>query len=87
MLQATQAIPLTEKEIIMSIKQVLYRASAKATGGREGRAVSSDGVLDVKLTTPKELGGAGAVEFFRRGQFDVQHAVGGDGTADRKSVV
>ena len=61
MLQATQAIPLTEKEIIMSIKQVLYRASAKATGGREGRAVSSDGVLDVKLTTPKELGGAGAV--------------------------
>jgi len=45
----------------MSIKQVLYRANAKATGGREGRAVSSDGVLDVKLTTPKELGGAGAV--------------------------
>src|SRR5471030_878955 len=44
----------------MSIKQVLYRASAKATGGREGRAVSSDGVLDVKLTTPKELGGTGA---------------------------
>jgi Ohr subfamily peroxiredoxin len=44
----------------MSIKQVLYRANAKATGGREGRAVSSDGVLDVKLTTPKELGGNGA---------------------------
>jgi len=45
----------------MSINQVLYRAHAKSTGGREGRAVSSDGVLDVKLTTPKELGGAGAV--------------------------
>jgi len=29
--------------------------------GREGRAVSSDNVLDVKLTTPKELGGNGAV--------------------------
>lgn len=43
----------------MAIEQVLYRASAKASGGREGRAVSSDGVLDVKLTTPKELGGAG----------------------------
>ena len=43
----------------MSIQQVLYRANAKATGGREGRAVSSDGVLDAKLTTPKELGGAG----------------------------
>ena len=32
---------------------------AKATGGRDGRAVSSDNVLDVKLTTPKELGGSG----------------------------
>jgi Ohr subfamily peroxiredoxin len=45
----------------MSIEKVLYTATAKATGGREGKAVSSDGVLDVKLTTPKELGGAGAV--------------------------
>ena len=45
----------------MSIQQVLYRAQATATGGREGRAVSSDNVLDVKLTTPKELGGNGAV--------------------------
>jgi Ohr subfamily peroxiredoxin len=45
----------------MSIQQVLYRATAKATGGRDGRAVSSDNVLDVKLTKPKELGGAGLV--------------------------
>ncbi|AND69924.1 MULTISPECIES: organic hydroperoxide resistance protein [Dyella] len=43
----------------MSIENVLYRAHAKATGGRDGRAVSSDNVLDIKLTTPKELGGAG----------------------------
>jgi lipoyl-dependent peroxiredoxin len=43
----------------MSIEKVLYRAHAKATGGRDGRAVSSDNVVDVKLTTPKELGGAG----------------------------
>jgi len=43
----------------MAIEQVLYRASAKATGGRDGRAVSSDNALDVKLSTPKELGGAG----------------------------
>lgn len=41
------------------LDKVLYRAHAKATGGRDGRAVSSDGVLDVKLTTPTELGGAG----------------------------
>lgn len=43
----------------MSIEQVLYRATATATGGRDGRAVSSDNALDVKLTTPSELGGAG----------------------------
>jgi osmotically inducible protein OsmC len=45
----------------MSLEKVLYTAMATATGGREGRAVSSDKVLDVKLTTPKELGGSGAV--------------------------
>ncbi|SAI57948.1 organic hydroperoxide resistance protein [Bordetella ansorpii] len=43
----------------MSVEKVLYRAQAQATGGRDGRATSSDNVLDVKLTTPRELGGAG----------------------------
>ncbi|MNE51516.1 Organic hydroperoxide resistance protein OhrB [compost metagenome] len=43
----------------MSIETIAYRAYAEATGGRDGRAISSDGVLDVALTTPKELGGAG----------------------------
>ncbi len=43
----------------MSIEKVLYRANAKSTGGRDGRSVSSDGILNVKLSTPKELGGAG----------------------------
>lgn len=38
---------------------ILYTAHATATGGREGRAVSSDQALDVKLSTPRELGGAG----------------------------
>jgi Ohr subfamily peroxiredoxin len=37
----------------------LYTAVSTATGGRDGRAVSSDKALDVKLSTPKELGGAG----------------------------
>jgi osmotically inducible protein OsmC len=46
-------------EHIMSIEKVLYTAHAKATGGRDGRAISSDGILDVKLATPRELGGAG----------------------------
>ena len=45
----------------MKIEKVLYTAHATSTGGREGTSKSSDGVLDVKLTTPKELGGNGAV--------------------------
>ncbi|ABD09273.1 OsmC-like protein [Rhodopseudomonas palustris HaA2] len=43
----------------MSVDKVLYRATATATGGRDGRGVSSDGQLDLALTTPKELGGPG----------------------------
>ena len=43
----------------MSIEKILYAATATATGGREGRATSPDNVLDVQLSTPRELGGAG----------------------------
>lgn len=43
----------------MSLEKVLYRATATATGGREGNATSSDNALNVKLSTPRELGGAG----------------------------
>lgn len=43
------------------VEKILYTAHAQATGGREGEATSSDGVLKLKLTTPKELGGGGAV--------------------------
>jgi Ohr subfamily peroxiredoxin len=39
--------------------QVIYKATVTSTSGRDGRAVSSDNVLDVKLSTPRELGGAG----------------------------
>jgi len=38
---------------------VLYTASATASGGRDGSARSSDGVLDLALSTPKGLGGPG----------------------------
>ncbi len=38
---------------------VLYKTRAKATGGRDGHSATLDGALDVKLTTPKELGGGG----------------------------
>jgi Ohr subfamily peroxiredoxin len=40
-------------------KSILYTASATATGGREGRIRSSDGVLQAELALPKELGGPG----------------------------
>ena len=43
----------------MTSIQALYTAHAKATGGREGVATSDDGHLSVKLSTPKQLGGAG----------------------------
>jgi Ohr subfamily peroxiredoxin len=45
----------------MKPDKILYTAHSTATGGRDGRAVSSDKVLDVALATPRELGGAGGV--------------------------
>ncbi|MFI1353459.1 organic hydroperoxide resistance protein [Streptomyces sp. NPDC020898] len=38
----------------------IYTAVATATHGREGRAVSSDGKVDLALAMPVELGGNGA---------------------------
>ncbi len=38
---------------------VKYTTKATATGGRDGSARSEDGRFEVKLSTPKELGGAG----------------------------
>jgi osmotically inducible protein OsmC len=37
----------------------LYTATATATGGRNGHTQSSDAVVSVDLSLPKELGGAG----------------------------
>ena len=41
------------------LDKIMYTAHAHVTGGREGRAVSDDGMLDVKLSPPKAMGGAG----------------------------
>ncbi|WP_027857745.1 organic hydroperoxide resistance protein [Marinobacterium jannaschii] len=38
---------------------IIYAAEVTSTGGRDGRSVSSDDKLNVELSTPKELGGAG----------------------------
>jgi osmotically inducible protein OsmC len=42
------------------IEKVLYTAEATAKGGREGGVRSSDGTLDLTVSMPKGLGGAGA---------------------------
>ena len=42
-----------------TLQQVVYTGTATATGGREGTAKSDDGKLELALSTPKELGGAG----------------------------
>ena len=39
--------------------ETLYTASATTTGGRDGHVESSDGVLNLELTTPEEMGGEG----------------------------
>lgn len=41
------------------LQQTIYTGIATSTGGREGTATSNDGKLDLTLSTPKELGGAG----------------------------
>jgi Ohr subfamily peroxiredoxin len=47
------------QEVIMNqIDKVLYTAQTHTTGGRDGAARSSDGILDVKLSSPG-AGGAG----------------------------
>jgi hypothetical protein len=45
-------------EVRMTVT-ALYTAHAAATGGRDGHTRSSDGVIDVDLSVPKELGGQG----------------------------
>ncbi len=37
----------------------LYSTTATAHGGRDGRVATDDGLLDVRVTPPKELGGPG----------------------------
>jgi len=45
----------------MTIK-TLYEAQVRASGGRSGRVRSSDGVLDLELAVPRELGGPGGAK-------------------------
>ncbi|HEY3703024.1 MAG TPA: organic hydroperoxide resistance protein [Acidimicrobiales bacterium] len=43
----------------ITLSKDLYTAHATATGGREGHSATDDGLLDVDLAVPKEMGGPG----------------------------
>jgi lipoyl-dependent peroxiredoxin len=45
--------------VTTSLTKPLYTARATATGGRSGHAISDDGIIDVDLRPPKEMGGPG----------------------------
>ncbi|CAM3731211.1 organic hydroperoxide resistance protein [Rheinheimera salexigens] len=38
---------------------IMYKAVVTSTGGRDGKAKSDDGLLEVKLAPPKQMGGPG----------------------------
>ncbi len=41
----------------LSIMEVLYKAKATSRGGRGGNVKSADGILNLELRPPKEMGG------------------------------
>jgi lipoyl-dependent peroxiredoxin len=45
--------------MVTALVKPLYTAEGTATGGRDGRATSSDGLLDLDLKPPVEMGGPG----------------------------
>jgi Ohr subfamily peroxiredoxin len=49
------------KEFTMptKVEKVVYQAHATSTGGRDGTTRTSDGLLDLKLAVPKDMGGPG----------------------------
>src|SRR5215475_711051 len=44
---------------MMKPEKILYETEVTATGGRDGKAASADGLFSVSLSLPKELGGPG----------------------------
>lgn len=45
--------------MVTTLNKALYTAEASTTGGRDGHARSSDGVLDVDVRVPEAMGGHG----------------------------
>jgi osmotically inducible protein OsmC len=44
---------------MMTPEKILYETEVTATGGRDGKAASTDGLLSVSLSVPNSLGGPG----------------------------
>ncbi len=44
---------------IMETNQIMYTTTASAVGGRSGHIKSADGILDMAMQVPAELGGPG----------------------------
>lgn len=44
---------------MMTPEKILYETEVTATGGRDGKAASADGLLSVSLSVPKSMGGPG----------------------------
>ena len=49
-------IQQVEESIVNTLDKVFYTANVHATGGRDGQAKSSDGRLDINLTSPGAKG-------------------------------
>lgn len=45
--------------MVTKVEKVIYQAHATSTGGRDGTTKTSDGLLELRLAVPKEMGGAG----------------------------
>ena len=45
--------------MVTTLNKALYTAEASTTGGRDGHARSSDGVLDLDIRVPEAMGGHG----------------------------
>ena len=41
------------------LEKIIYTAHTHTTGGRDGKSTSDDGLLNVNLSVPKVMGGAG----------------------------
>src|SRR5438045_5639809 len=51
--------PIARRKKVEKQMKILYTAEATVQGGREGHARTSDGALDVDLSTPSAMGGSG----------------------------